>query len=137
MKNLTIEAEEKFRKELKANLEGCGICCDSHIRTTWYEEKIRRGYDGRPNITYTDDGERVLINEAIELSLGDSVLEAYKKNIYVDVQFDSVSIWKTNPEKKCFDFVNVFWFEDYKNKTALSMAVACELVSIANRIKED
>ena len=126
MKNLTIEAEEKFRKELKANLEGCGICCDSHIYTTWYECS-----SGEPNAFFDDRGERVMLKEAIELHLSGT----YK--VYVYVQFDSVSIWKTNPEKKCFDFVNVFWFEDYKNKTALSMAVACELVSIANRIKED
>ena len=77
-----------------------------------------------------------MIKEAIELNLGDTVFEAYKKNIYVEVQFDSVSIWKTNPKNKCFDFVNVFWFSDYKNKTALSMALACELVNIANSVKD-
>lgn len=131
MKNLTIEAEGKFRKELKANLENCGVCCDIHILTTWYDEKVSKDYNGTPTITYNDDGERVMLKEAIELDLSGT----YK--VYVDVQFDSVFIWKPNSENKCFDFVNVFWFEDYKNKTALSMALACELVSIANSVKED
>lgn len=125
MKNLTIEAEAKFRKELKANLENCGVCCDIRTCTTWYE-----GCNGAPNTLYDDNGERVMIKEAIELNLSGT----YK--VYVDVQFDSVSIWKPNSENKCFDFVNVFWFEDYKNKTSLSMALAMELVTIANNIKD-
>ena len=125
MKNLTIEAETKFRNELKANLEGCGICCDSHIYTTWYECS-----SGAPNAFYDDRGERVMIKEAIELHLSG----AYK--VYVDVQFDSVSIWKPNKEKKCFDFVNVFWFSDYKNRTMIQMAVACGLTAMANRVKD-
>lgn len=130
MKNLTIEAEAKFRKELKANLENCGVCCDIHILTTWYDEKVSKDYNGTPTITYNDDGERVMVKEAIELDLSGTYA------VYVDVQFDSVSIWKPNKENKCFDFVNVFWFDDYKNKTALSMALACELVTIANSVKE-
>lgn len=126
MKNLTIEAEAKFRNELKTNLEGCGICYDSHILKTWYECSY-----GEPKSLFDDNGERVMIKGAIEINLSGTY------NVYVDVQFDSVSIWKPNKEKECFDFINVFWFSDYKNKTALSMAVACELVSIANKIKED
>lgn len=130
MKILTIEAEAKFRKELKANLENCGVCCDIHILTTWYDEKVSKDYNGTPTSTYNDDGERVMVKEAIELDLSGTYA------VYVDVQFDSVSIWKPNKENKCFDFVNVFWFDDYKNKTALSMALACELVTIANSVKE-
>lgn len=131
MKDLELEKVGNFRKELKANLENCGVCCDIHILTTWYDEKVSKDYHGTPTSTYNDNSERVMIKEAIELDLRGTYA------VYVDVQFDSVSIWKPNNENKCFDFVNVFWFEDYKNKTSLSMALAMELVTIANSVKED
>ena len=71
-----------------------------------------------------------MVKEAIELGLTET------KSVYIDVAFDGVSIWKPNNKNKCFDFVNVFWFSDYKNKTMMQMALACELLNVANGKEE-
>lgn len=118
---------EKARQEVKANLEGCGICCDVTMRTAWF------GGNERPNSYYREGSEgleRVLITDGICLDLG------IGKDVYVMVEFDSISIWIVNPEKQCYEFENVFWNSDYKNKTMMQMALACELLNIANSVKE-
>lgn len=130
MKDLELEKVGNFRKELKANLENCGISYDIHVLTISYDEKTHKDYHGTPICSFDDNGDRVMIKEAIELALSET------KAVYIDVAFDGVSIWKANNDEEKFDFVNVFWFEDYKNKTSFSMALACELVAIANSTKE-
>lgn len=99
MKILTIEGEAKFRKELKANLENCGISYDIHILTIWYDEKTHKDYHGVPTSSFDDNGDRVMIKESIELALSET------KAVYLDVTFDSVSIWKANNDEEHFDFV--------------------------------
>lgn len=121
---------EKVRNELKANLEGCGICTDITLRTAWFGGSIFE----RPACPYmeTDEGvKRVMLEDGICLDLG------IGKEVYVLVGFDCITIWTVNAEKKCYDLENVFWCYDYKNRTMIQMAVACELTAMANRVKED
>lgn len=118
---------DKVRMEVKANLEGCGICSDITLRTAWF------GGNERPNSYYRegDEGlERVLIDDGICLDLG------IGKEVYVMVEFDSISIWTVNAEKKCYDFETVFWCDDYKTRTMIQMALACELTAMANRTND-
>lgn len=114
----------KVRMEILRNLTGCGISCDVSMGTAWF------GDDSEPKSYYREGSEgleRVLIREGIRLDLG------IGKDVYVMVEFDSVTIWITNAEKKRYDFENVFWCSDYQNKTMIQMALAAELVNIANR----
>lgn len=117
----------KVRMEIKSNLEGCGICTGITLRTAWF------GGNERPNSYYREGSEgleRVLIDDGICLDLG------IGKEVYVMVEFDSISIWTVNAEKKRYDFETVFWCDDYKARTMIQMALACELVSIANSIND-
>ena len=119
----------KVRNELKANLEGCGICTDITLRTVWFGGSIFE----RPNCPYmeTDEGvKRVMLEDGIRLDLG------IGKEVYVLVGIDCITVWTVNAEKKCYDLENVFWCSDYKNRTIIQMAVACELTAMANRVKD-
>ena len=119
----------KVRNELKANLEGCGICTDITLRTVWFGGSIFE----RPNCPYmeTDEGvKRVMLEDGIRLDLG------IGKEVYVLVGIDCITIWTVNAEKKCYDLENVFWCSDYKTRTIIQMAVACELTAMANRVKD-
>lgn len=117
----------KVRLEVKANLEGCGICTDITMRTAWF------GGNERPNCHYREGSEgleRILIEDGICLNLG------IGKEVYVMVNFDCISIWTVNAERQCYDFANVFWCDDYKTRTMIQMALACELTTMANSVKD-
>ena len=75
----------------------------------------------KPNFWFTDDGERVVINDAIEIKHNG-------RKYYIDVQCDACYIYTPNKEKRCFDFVSCISYHNYKNITSLQLAIATKIL---------
>ena len=97
---------------------------DAHIfdatvtRTTTFYNDIPL----KPNYLFTDDGERVVIDDAIEIIHNG-------KKYYIDVQRDACYIYIANGKKRCFELISYFWYKDYKNITSLQLAIIARILT--------
>lgn len=76
----------------------------------------------KPNYWFTDDGERVVIENAVDIKHND-------KSYYIDVQFDACYLYIANRERNCFDLISCFSYSDYKNNTSLQLAIATRILT--------
>ena len=76
----------------------------------------------KPNYWFTDDGERVVIENAVDIKHHD-------KSYYIDVQCDACYLYIANAEKSRFDLISWFSFSDYKNSTSLQLAIATRILT--------
>lgn len=76
----------------------------------------------KPNYWFTDDGERVAIENAIDIKHND-------KSYYIDVQCDACYLYIANGAKNRFDFISSFNYSDYKNITSLQLAIATRILT--------
>ena len=87
--------------------------------TTFYG---RNNEPVKPNYWFTDDGERICIEDAVDIKHNE-------KSYYIDVQCDACYLYIANKEKSRFDFVSCFSYDDYKNITSLQLSIATRILT--------
>lgn len=111
MKN--VDDVRKFRTELVELMRDAvlTISIDIRVETCFY-------YDGND---FNEKGERVKIEDAI-------VFERNYKRLLLDINTNAIVIYKPYSEKKFYKNVDMFFYEDYKNKTSLLMALTRSII---------
>ena len=81
----------------------------------------------QPTHFLNDEGNRVLLKDVINVSDNDT-------NLYIEVLNDLVVLYKPNKTERRYVPVYVFDIVDYKNATALSMAIALKIMNYYNNL---
>lgn len=76
----------------------------------------------KPNCWFTDDGERVVIENAVDIKHHD-------KSYYIDVQCGACYLYIANRARNCFDLISRFSYGDYKNSTSLQLAIVTRILT--------